>query len=114
MLFITTGSKNEPSKKRLKRSVILKYFKEVLGSSQKEKGPWHIEVFAKAAKVQIDEFSKNAFYVGDGPYDMRIAKMFGIFAIGVPTTVSNGLLLESGADIVVEKIGDIMGLDGLK
>lgn len=113
-LFITTGSEDEATKKRLDRAGISKYFTEVLGSSQKEKGPWHIEVFSKMAGKKIDEFSENAFYVGDGPFDMHIAKMFGIYAIGVPTTVSKNLLLESGADAVVEKIEDIMELEGLK
>lgn len=106
-LFITTGSEDDLTVKRMDKAGISKYFSLVLGSSIKEKGPWHIERFARAAKVPIDEFSKLAFYAGDGPYDMHISKMFGIYAIGIPTTVSTNLLLESGADEVVEKISDI-------
>ncbi len=113
-LFLTTGSEDEETKIRLDGAGISKYFTEVLGSSRKEKGPWHIEVFSKVAGKKIDDFSRNAFYVGDGPYDMHIAKMFEIFAIGVSTTVSRDLLIESGADVVVDKIGDIKKLDGLR
>lgn len=107
MLFVTTGSEDETTTRRLDKAGISKYFTLVLGSSIKEKGPWHIERFAKTAKVPMDEFSKLAFYAGDGPYDMHIAKMFGIYALGIPTTVSANLLLESGADEVVEKISVI-------
>jgi len=106
-LFVTTGSEDSLTAKRLDRAGISRYFSLVLGSSQKEKGPWHIERFARSIKVPIDEFSKLAFYIGDGPFDMHLAKMFGIYAIGIPTTVSKNLLLESGADEVVEKISDI-------
>lgn len=107
MLFITTGSEDEATEKRLERAGILEYFTLALGSSQKEKGPWHIEKFARTAKEPIDEFSSQAFYCGDGPYDMRIAKMFGIYAIGVSTTVSKNLLFDSGADEVVGEISEI-------
>jgi len=106
-LFLTTGSEDDMTEKRLEHAGILKYFALVLGSSKKEKGPWHIEKFARTAKVPIDDFSKQAFYVGDGPYDMHIAKMFGIYTIGIPATVSRNLLLESGADEVADGISDI-------
>ncbi len=114
MLFITTGSEDEMTKKRLERTGILKYFSLVLGSSQKEKGPWHIEEFTRSAKISIAEFSKQAFYCGDGPRDMSIAKIFGIYAIGVAQTVSKQKLLESSADVVVDKIREVIGLDILK
>jgi len=114
MLFLSTGSEDEITQTRLGRAGILEYFASVLGSSKKEKGPWHIEKFAKAAKVPIDEFSKHAFYVGDGPYDMRIAKMFEIYAIGIPTTVSKNMLLESGANEVIGTISEITGLKSIK
>lgn len=111
MLFLTTGSEDEMTKERLERAGILKYFALVLGSSKKEKGPWHIEKFARTAKVPADEFSSQAFYVGDGPFDMHLAKMFGIYAIGIPTTVSKNLLIESGADEVADNISKVAELD---
>lgn len=110
-LFITTGSEDGATKKRLNAAGLSGYITLALGSSLKEKGPWHIEKFAKAAMVPVNEFSEHAFYCGDGPYDMQIARMFGIYAIGIATTVSKNLLMESGADVAIDEISDVAKLN---
>ncbi len=113
-LFITTGSQTADTKKRLEKAGLIKYFSLALGSSEISKGPMHIKKFAESVELTFEDFSKQAFYRGDGPRDMEIAKMSGIYAIGIAQTVSKEKLLEAGADIAVGRIRDITELDILK
>lgn len=113
-LFVTTGSQTFVTEKKLKKAGIADCFELVLGSGEIPKGPKHIEKFAKLAGLSVEEFSKQAFYCGDGARDMEIAKEFGICAIGVAQTVSKEKLFEAGANVVVNKIGDVINLEILK
>lgn len=47
-LFISTGSETKKTEERLEKLDLLKYFSMVYGSSEIEKGPEHIDDFAKA------------------------------------------------------------------
>jgi len=114
MLFVTTGSQTSITVRKLEKAGIADCFKLILGSSEIPKGPKHIEKFTELAGLSISEFSKRTFYCGDGARDMEIAKMFGIYAIGVAQTVSKEKLFEAGADVVVDKIGEVIELDILK
>ena len=114
LLFVSTGSRTDRSKKRLAKLDLLKYFSVILGSNEIPKGPRHIEEFAKFVNLPTEEFAKQAFYCGDGVRDTEIAKMFEIYAIGVAQTLSKEKLLEAGADVVIDKIGDVLELDVLK
>jgi len=109
-LFVTTGSQTEVTKKKLEKAGMAKHFELILGSSEILKGPGHIKRFVQLVGLPIEEFSKQAFYCGDGPRDMEIAKEFGIYAIGVAQTVSKEKLLEAGADVVVNSIVEVMDL----
>ncbi len=113
-LFITTGSQTADTKKRLKKAGLIKYFSFILGSSEIPKGPGHIKKFAQSAGLTIEKFSKQAFYCGDGPRDMEIAKMFGIYAIGIAQTVSKDKLFKAGADVAVDMIEEVIDLDILE
>ena len=113
-LFISTGSRTESTKKKLKEIDLLKYFSVILGSNEIPKGPEHIEEFAKYINLPTEEFAKQTFYCGDGLRDMEIAEMFEIYAIGIAHTVSKKRLIEMGADVAIDKIGDVLELDVLK
>jgi len=114
LLFISTGSTTECSKERLVKSDLLKYFSVILGSNKITKGPEHIKGFAKFVNLPTEEFARRSFYCGDGIRDMEIAKMFEIYAIGIAQTIEKDDLLEAGADVVVDKIGDVLKLNALK
>lgn len=113
-LFAATGSQTSVTRKKLEKAGILNCFKLVLGSDEVPKGPEHIKKFAESVNLPVEYFSKQAFYCGDGKRDMEIAKMLRIYAIGIAQTVSKEDLLKAGADVVVNKIGDILKLDSLK
>ncbi|MEA2097461.1 MAG: HAD hydrolase-like protein [Patescibacteria group bacterium] len=107
-LFVSTGSETENSKKILKKFNLLECFSVILGSDKIIKGPDHIEEFAEFANLPIEEFTKQTFFCGDGVRDMEIAKTSGIYAIGIAQTIEKENLLEAGADVAVDKIGDIL------
>ena len=113
-LFITTGSKTTDTKIRLEKAKLKKYFYHIFGADEIPKGPKHIKKFAQSVNLSVEDFSKQAFYCGDGPRDMEIARMFGIYAIGIAQSVSKEKLLKSGADIAIDKIGEVINLEILK
>lgn len=110
-LFISSGSETKKVKERLEKSGLLKYFSVVYGSSEIDKGPEHIEDFAKFAKVPLGDFAVNSFLLGDGPGDMRLAKICKMKAVGVAHTFTSEYLIEAGADVVFEKIKEVEDVD---
>jgi phosphoglycolate phosphatase-like HAD superfamily hydrolase len=103
-LFISTGSETEKTKERLDDLGLLRFFSEVYGSSSVAKGPAHIENFARIAGVSLGEFAGRAFFLGDGPGDMKLAKACNMKAVGVAHTFTSEYLRSAGADVVFEKI----------
>lgn len=106
-LFVSTGSETKKTKERLEKLNLLKYFSVVYGSSEIEKGPEHIEDFAKASQVSLEDFAKNSFMLGDGPGDIKLAKTCKMKALGVAHTFSSDYLMQAGADRVFEKIREV-------
>jgi len=105
ILFVSTASFHADI--RLKKAKIKNYFYLALGVDQSLKIK-HPILFAKFLKIPIEEFSKLAFVVGDSPVDIKIAKKYNIFAIGVAHNCSAKELFQAGADMVVDKIGDLI------
>jgi phosphoglycolate phosphatase-like HAD superfamily hydrolase len=103
-LFISTGSQTAKTKERLEKAGLLRYFSLVYGSSEIEKGPEHIDDFARYAYLSREDFARRAFFLGDGPGDMKLAKICRMKAIGVAHTFEPAYLLEAGADLVLGKI----------
>ncbi len=110
-LFISTGSETEKTKERLDDLGLSRFFSEVYGSSPVTKGPAHIENFAKVSGVGMGEFASQAFFLGDGPGDMKLAKSCGMKAIGVAHTFTGEYLRSAGADVVLEKIREVEDTD---
>lgn len=105
-LFISTGSETKKTRERLEKTGLLGYFSLVYGSSEIDKGPRHIEDFARHAGVSLAEFAQSSFFLGDGPGDMKLAKVCRMRAVGVAHTFAASYLKEAGADLVLEKIGE--------
>lgn len=110
-LFISTGSETEKTKERLDNLGLSRFFAEVYGSSEIEKSREHIENFAKASEVSMGEFTSRAFFLGDGPGDMKLAKSCAMKAVGVAHTFTGEYLRKAGADVVLEKIREVENTD---
>lgn len=107
-LFVSSASSDETVIKRLNDGEILSRFERTCGSTQIDKGPAHIEEFAKHLDVLPVEFAMNAFFCGDGERDMEIASTTGLYPVGIAGTVSAERLYGAGAKRVVDRIGDLL------
>jgi len=110
-LFISTGSETAKTEERLEKAGLRKYFIEVCGSSEIEKGPEHVRGFAKRSNLSLEEFAQRSFFLGDGPGDMKIAKACRMKAVGVAHTFDREYLFKAGADIVCDHVGEAGNLD---
>jgi phosphoglycolate phosphatase len=97
--------------KRIYDLGILNNIDFLLGFDTYKKSKKHMEILAENENMSLEEFAKQSIYFGDGPGDMQIAKDAGLYAIGVAQTVSSELLMDSGADLVLDKIGDALKMD---
>lgn len=108
-LYITTGTETSRAQRRLREMELKQYFTLILGQSEGlEKGPQHLYRMKEQSKDQ--EFFSRAFYIGDGPADMRYAKEHGILAIGITNTVPAEKLKEAGAEYIIEKLEQMLPL----
>jgi phosphoglycolate phosphatase-like HAD superfamily hydrolase len=108
-MFVSTGTRNPQA--RLERIGCYYFFVRAIGADELPKGPEHFHLFAECLGVSVPEFCANAFMVGDGPSDMRLARQMRVgYAIGVTNTVDSEKLMASGADETIDDIRDLMTL----
>ncbi len=108
-LYITTGTETSRAQRRLREMELKQYFTLVLGQSPgMEKGSQHLHKIQEHS--QNAEFFSRAFYLGDGPADMRYAREHGILAIGITNTVPAEKLKEAGAEYIIEKLEQMLPL----
>lgn len=111
VMFVSTGSRQSIAEKKLRQNNLKDYFSLVLGSDRIPKSQKHIEEFRKLLNIESDEFARNAFFVGDGPTDMKIAKECGIFAIGITNTLDAETLKRTGANITIKNLKELLELE---
>ena len=108
-MFVTTGTRNPQA--RLERLSCYYFFVRAIGADELPKGPEHFHVFADCLGVTVPELCVNAFMVGDGPSDMRLARQMRVgYAIGVTNTVSGNSLRQAGADETISDIRELIML----
>jgi phosphoglycolate phosphatase len=110
-ILITSGSSTGAMIKRIYDLGILNNIDFLLGFDTYKKSLKHMEMLAESENMSLKEFAKQSIYFGDGPGDMRIAKSSGLYAIGIAQTVSSEILKDAGADLVLDKIGDVLKMD---
>lgn len=108
LLFLSSASATPTVDKRLGDLGVTPLFRCVLGSTWVPKSEEHISVFAEAVGVPRATFAKDAFFVGDGPTDMRIAKTTGMAPIGVSGTVNDERLVAAGAYRLVPSVASFL------
>lgn len=106
ILFVTTGSRNPLEK--MEMLALDHFFDKVMGSDEIPKGIEHIHVFAEHLGLDVPDFCKKAFLVGDGPADMMLGKKMRIYSIGITNTVSADALMQAGADETVSNLIEIL------
>ncbi len=110
-VYATSASGTGTMIRRIYEMGILPYVDFLLGFDVCKKSPKHIVMLAEKERLPLGDFTSHAVYFGDGPGDMRLAQAVGIFAVAVAQTVGRDRLLEAGADLVIDRIGEALSID---
>jgi phosphoglycolate phosphatase-like HAD superfamily hydrolase len=103
-VYISSGSCQEDIWKVLRREGVSDCVSSVLGREIPKSQ--HISLFMSLSQLSQNE----AAMVGDSPYDMEIARYYGLCPIGVASTLSPKRLTHAGAEMVVDNIVDLIGV----
>lgn len=106
-LFATTVSKTKKTEERLKNAGILEFFTLVLGEDVLSKSE-HVPYFAQHLGSSLRDFAPQSFYLGDSVHDMRLAKLYGLYGIGITNTVDVETLLRAGARGVITEWQELL------
>ena len=104
-LFASTSSIN--GKKRLQKAGIDDFFEEIIGADLMPK-KHHIPYIAITSGIPLRKFSKQAFLVGDGPYDLFLAQKYGVYGIGITNTLPPDVLFRVGAKEVISNLRELI------
>lgn len=113
-LVVSSGGIQSSVDRKLRQSGIDRFFRLAFGSDENvpelAKGAGHFAMIARALGLDATELQAGAVFVGDGVYDMQVAREAGIEGIGRLTGENAEALLAAGAAHV---IGDLRGLSPL-
>ncbi|MEW6408299.1 MAG: HAD hydrolase-like protein [Patescibacteria group bacterium] len=112
-LFISSNARQDRLNARVVRHMHPNYFSVWLGTDREvkiKKGIGHLMYFAGNLGLTPYDFFARAFFVSDGPPDMRLALKYGILPIGIATSVSADMLREAGAQFVISSLSELPDL----
>lgn len=107
LLFISSASQKKLLERKLCNCGIYHHFSCILGAP---KGTRHVEYFSNFFPKK-QKFFERTFFVGDELNDMRIAKSCELYAIGITNSHSAEKLKKAGADVVINKIEELLELE---
>lgn len=101
-------------KSKLSKTGIDAYFSVLLGTDYASpgmtKGETHFQLLRQELELDPVQFRTNSALVGDGEYDMKIAKEAQILAIGRATSSSSDSLRKAGADFVIKSLDQLVSI----
>ncbi len=110
-LVVSSGGRPAVAQYRAHQAGIEGFFDLILGTDEMvpdmAKGPGHFAIMQEALNLWSDEFRARSAFVGDGVYDIQVARDAGLPAIARVTDASRETLRRAGADYVID---DLTGL----
>ena len=106
-IVLSTNSPQAGLAGRLRDAGIERCFRVVLGTdlgTGATKGPEHIRLAAAELGIPLSELGRVAVFVGDQEGDMRLARQFGMAAVGCARVNTPEALTRAGADRVVTNL----------
>lgn len=101
-IFLTTRSSTRRTKRILKDNKLFYFFELILpGEIPKRE---HLYIIKKYNRLSARQFSKRAFYLGDEPMDMYLAKQHHLFGVGITNTFNSPVLKKYGAKLTIANI----------
>jgi phosphoglycolate phosphatase-like HAD superfamily hydrolase len=113
-LVVSSGSIPRSVERKLRLTGIARLFRFALGSDEHlpamAKGPGDFSLITEGLAMTRDELREQGVFIGDGIYDMEIARTAGMTAIGRLTDDNAARLRRAGAHHVIT---DLSGLPPL-
>ena len=107
-IFLTTRSSRERTEKILKENGIFYFFELILSGEIPKRE--HIDILKGYTGLTSKQFSNCAFYLGDEPIDMCLAKEHSVLAIGITNTFDAKTLEKYGAEITIKDLTELIFL----
>ncbi len=113
-LAVSSGSSPEAVASKLRYTRIDAFFSLVLGTDYDThrlmKGPDHIQAVQNHFKLSDSQFKTSTLLVGDGLYDMQLARQFGLKAVGISRNGNEQELAAAGANLLIQDIRELLTL----
>jgi phosphoglycolate phosphatase-like HAD superfamily hydrolase len=110
-LVVSSGGKPDFVARNTRLTGIDGYFALMLGSDPETadmfKGPGHFKLIRRTLGVGEDALQRSGVFVGDGVYDMQVARAAGLPAVGRLTGDNGATLLEAGADHLIRGLAEL-------
>ena len=110
-LILTTQTRQDLLQARLAHAGIGSFFDLALGvdpeDPERTKGPGHFRAAQESLGVSEDEFRARSVMVGDGAYDMAIAREAGIIAVGRLAGDNAEALRRAGAQHLIADLTEL-------
>jgi phosphoglycolate phosphatase-like HAD superfamily hydrolase len=113
-IFVSSGGRPALVSQRAEVSGISVFFKLVLGTDETDpsmaKGPAHFRLITRTMGFSEEDMPNEAWLIGDGAYDMQVAREARIHAIGRLTGDNAAQLREAGANVLIKDLTDLLPL----
>lgn len=110
-LVISSGGRPQVARYRALHAGIDEHFALVLGTDEAvegmAKGPGHFAIMRKSLGLSTVDLSARGVFVGDGVYDMQVAREAGMPAVGRLTGNNAETLRRAGAEYLIEDLNDL-------
>lgn len=111
-LVVISGCTSPVVRAKLNKTGIDVFFRLMLGTDyhipNMVKGEGHFEVICQELDLKRKEFQTNSILIGDGEYDMKIAKEAGILAAGRRTNDNGRKLKHAGATFLIQNLEELI------
>ena len=110
-IYISSGGRPAPVQKRAAIAGVTRFARLVLGSDEvAAKGPGHFRLIAGDLGIPAGELPARTWLIGDGTYDMQVARAAGMHAVGRLTGDNGAAMLEAGANMLIHDLDQLQPL----
>jgi phosphoglycolate phosphatase len=110
-LIVSSGGRPEFVARNTRLTGIDRLFRLLLGTDagvpHMAKGPGHFRLIREALGLSDSELSLRGVFVGDGVYDMEVARAASILAVGRLSGDNGATLRDAGADHLIGSLADL-------
>ncbi|HSL68751.1 MAG TPA: HAD family hydrolase [Longimicrobiales bacterium] len=110
-LVVSSGGRPEFVARNTQLTGIDRLFRLLLGTDagvpHMVKGPGHFRLIREALALHDGDLRQRGVFVGDGVYDMEVARAAGILAVGRLAGDNGSTLREAGADHLISSLSEL-------